>query len=111
MGDLSVDGDALRQFATGSSNRRQEIDEIRGRMAGVQLPRNSFGYIPGIGNRVYAAYQEFASGCADSIASAAETMDSIAAAMRDVADGYQTTDQAAGDGVTAAGTGLGRRAF
>jgi hypothetical protein len=95
--EFNVDPDALEHFATASMNRRHDVDDLRTRIQGVHVPRDSFGYIPGIGGRVYMAYDEFAHGCTDSLSSAAETLASIASAVRGVVTAYVTSDEAARD--------------
>jgi hypothetical protein len=100
MSDFKVEPQALEQFASGSMNRRHDFDDLHTRLQNVHVPRDSFGYIPGIGGRVYDAYEEFVHGCADSIASAAESMASIAAAVRGVISAYATSDQKAHDSQT-----------
>jgi hypothetical protein len=95
MSDFKVEPQALEHFAATSVNRQYDLHDVRTRMQNVHLPRDGFGYVPGIGNRVYAAYDEFVQGCTDSVASAAESMASIAAAVRGVVVAYTTSDDAA----------------
>jgi hypothetical protein len=97
MTEFSVDPPSLERFAASSMDRKHDFDDLRTRMESVRLPRDSFGYIPGIGNRVCDAYDEFTHSCADSLASAAESMASIAAAVRAVVTAYVTSDEAARD--------------
>jgi hypothetical protein len=96
-----VEPPALERFAASSVDRQGDLADLRGRMQEVHVPRDSFGHIPGIGGRVYDAYDEFVSGCADSVASAAETMASIASAVRGVVHAYLTSDHAAEDSMNA----------
>ena len=93
MSEVEADLPALERFARISTDRQSEFEHLRARMDGVRVPREGFGYIPGIGNRVYAAYDEFVHGCADSLSSAAETMESVAEAVRDTADAYRGSDE------------------
>ena len=97
MSEVQADQRAMERFAATSIDRRDEFDHLRERMNGVRLPRESFGYIPGIGNRVHAAYEEFVTGCADAISSAAESMASIAAAVRGTIIDYHGTDADSAD--------------
>jgi hypothetical protein len=97
MTEFSVDPPSLERFAASSMDRKHDFDLLRSRMEAVRLPRDGFGYIPGIGNRVYDAYDECTHGCSDSLSSAAESMASIAAAVRAVVTAYVTSDQAARD--------------
>src|SRR6266508_4345017 len=107
MGDFKVDPPALEQFARTSMDRRDAFDHLRQRMDQVAVPRDSFGHIPGIGHRVYDAYHEFVTGCADGIASAAEAMASVAAAVRGVVTEYQSTDRSAADALDGVNNDLG----
>jgi hypothetical protein len=97
VSEFSVEPQALEQFAASSMNRQHDFGDLRARMNSVHVPREGFGYVPGIGNRVYEAYDQFVEGCADSISSAAESMAEIAAAVRGVVTAYVISDQAAHD--------------
>jgi hypothetical protein len=101
MTEFSVDPPSLERFAASSMDRKRDFDLLRSRMEAVRLPRDSFGFIPGIGNRVHDAYDEFTHGCTDSLSSAAESMASIAAAVRAVVTAYVTSDEAARDSLAA----------
>jgi hypothetical protein len=96
-----VEPPALERFAGTSIDRQQDLGDLHGRMEAVHLPRDAFGHIPGIGSRVYEAYDEFVNGCADSLSSAGESMASIAFAVRAVVQAYLGSDQAAADSMTA----------
>lgn len=97
MSEFEVDPQALQLFAGLSTDRGKDFDEMRGQLDSVRVARDSFGYIPGIGNRVHEAYEEFVDGCADSLASAAETMAEISSAVKGVALAYLTSDDAAAE--------------
>lgn len=97
MADFKVDPPALEQFAGTSMNRQHDFDTLHSKIQGISVPRDAFGYVPGIGGRVFDAYQEFVQGCTDSIASAAESMASIASAVRGVNYAYDTSDHKAED--------------
>jgi hypothetical protein len=104
--DFHVEPQALEQFAAASQGRLHDADDLLARMRAVHVPRDSFGYLPGIGGRVYDDYDEFVHGCADSLSSAAAAMGSIASAVRDVVTAYTTSDQAARDSAVAVQTDL-----
>jgi hypothetical protein len=106
MSDFYVEPAALERFAATSMDREHDFHDLRTRMNNVHLPRDSFGYIPGIGNRIYDAYTDFVDGCADSLASAAESMAEIAAAVRGVVSAYATSDQTAHNRHAAIGSDL-----
>lgn len=95
MSEFKVDPDALQRFVTGATAREGALNDVRQRLHDVRLSRGSFGYVPGIGNRVHDAYEEFVDGCTEAVTSAAESMASIADAVESVVESYRTSDQAA----------------
>jgi hypothetical protein len=108
MGEVRADVPALERFAARSAERRDEFDDLHGRIDGARVPRGAFGYIPGIGDRVHQAYQEFVDGCADAAATSTEMMAILADGMRITARAYQTSDQEAATRIKGAGPEGGR---
>ena len=108
MGEFTVDPPVLEQFANTSMDRRDGFDQLLAAMSRARVPADSFGHIPGIGSRVFTAYDQFVSGCADGIASAAEAMASIAAAVRGVVNEYMASDRSSADSMTAIEADLGQ---
>jgi hypothetical protein len=96
MGDIKADPPAMGRFADRSSDRETDLVSLRGQMDAIHLDRGAFGYIPGIGARVDAAYEEFVSGCEEAVTSAALMMGFISAGVEGAADAYQQSDHAAG---------------
>jgi len=94
LDQFQVEPTALETFASTAMSRNHAFDQLRTQMTGLELPRDAFGYIPGIGGRVYNAYEDFTHQTTDSLASAAESMAQIAAAVRGVVVAYQNTDNA-----------------
>src|SRR5919205_1181680 len=94
MDQFHVEPQYLEQFASTSMHRNQAFDTLRSQMTSVQVSRDAFGHIPGIGGRVYNAYEDFTHQTTDSLASAAESMAQIASAVRGVIVAYQNTDAA-----------------
>jgi hypothetical protein len=92
--DFMVDPPALENFADTSVRRGQAFDALRDQMRAMELPRDAFGYIPGVGGRVYDAYDEFTHNIADSLASCAETMTSISSVVRGAVLAYEGADDA-----------------
>ncbi len=84
MTEVHVEPPALERFAASSEQRERDFGDVRARLGAVHVPRDSFGYVPGIGDRVYRAYDEFVEGCVDSVSSAADSMAQIAEAVRGV---------------------------
>ena len=106
MDEVKADQPAMDRFAARSLDRRDEFDRLRARMDMVRVHREAFGYIPGVGNRVHDAYDEFVDGCADAIASAAQSMASVSAAVRGAVIEYATSDTAAADALRSIETGM-----
>ena len=100
---VQVDPAALERFAGRSSDREQDFVSLRGQMDAVHLDRGAFGYIPGIGDRIHSAYQEFVDGCESTTISMASAMGWLALGVRGTAQAYQASDQGAADRVTQAG--------
>jgi hypothetical protein len=92
MGDVQADLPAMQRFAQGSVGREDEFNQLRLRMDDVRVPREAFGYIPGIGSRVYEAYDEFVDGCAAAIWAAGDVMAAIGEAVQDTAVAYRESD-------------------
>lgn len=94
MDKFQVEPAALETFASTSMSRNHAFDQLRTQMTAVELPRDAFGHIPGIGGRIHDAYEDFTHQTTDSLSSAAESMAQIAAAVRGVIVAYQNTDNA-----------------
>jgi hypothetical protein len=97
--DLYVEPEALGIFARTSDHRRTDFDQARRRAEQIEIGRDSFGRIPGIGSRVYNAYKEHLHGCMEGIASAAEAMAAVAAGVRSVMLNYTGAEGAITDDV------------
>ena len=103
MGEVAADLPALNSFADRTAGRRDQLDQVRNRMNAVHLPRDAFGYIPGIGNRVHDAYEDFVDDCAGSATDVTDAVLSLAEAVRETVQWYASTDQAAAATLTNAG--------
>ena len=84
MTEMKIDAAALETFAKASDRRRQAFDQVRRQADQTRVDQESFGRIPGIGARVYAAYDEHVRACEDGISSAGEAMAAIASGVRAV---------------------------
>jgi hypothetical protein len=84
MTEMKIDAAALEAFAKASDRRRDEFDRVRTQAGQTRVDRESFGRIPGIGARVYGAYDEHVRACEDGISAAAEAMAAIASGVRSV---------------------------
>jgi hypothetical protein len=106
MGRMEADLPSLERLAERSADRQSELEHLRVAMDGGQLPRDAFGYVPGIGSRVYEAYHEFMHSCALSIGSAARTMGDVAEAVRDTVEAYRTNDDSSRAALSAIDFGM-----
>ena len=84
MTEMKIDAAALEAFAKASDRRRHDFDQVRKQADQTRVDRESFGRIPGIGSRVYGAYDEHVRACEDGISSAGEAMAAIASGVRAV---------------------------
>src|SRR3954466_783257 len=100
---VRVDATSLERFAGRSADRERDFVALRSRLDMVHLDRGAFGHIPGIGDRIHAAYQEFVDGCESTTTSMASAMGWLAVGVRGTAQAYQGSDRAAADRVTQAG--------
>jgi hypothetical protein len=100
---LRADPASLERFAGRSSGREHDFTSLRAQMDAVHLQRGAFGHIPGIGDRIYHAYQELVDGCETTTSSMASAMGWLALGVRGTAQAYQGSDQAAAHRVTQAG--------
>lgn len=103
---LLVETDALETYAKTSDNRRHAFDQLRAQVDQAHVSSDSFGRIPGIGERVYQAYDQHVQQCADGITSAAEAMAAIASAMRDTVNTYRTAESTNEDAARTIESGL-----
>jgi hypothetical protein len=92
--EMKVDAAALEAFAKSSDRRRGEFDKIKAQADQTRVDREAFGKIPGIGSRVYSAYDEHTRACEDGIASAAEAMAAIASGVRAVITNTHNANEA-----------------
>lgn len=101
--EFEVDPPALERFAGRSADRERQFTSLRSEMDAVHLDRDAFGHIPGIGDRIYSAYQEFVDGCESATTEMASSMGWIALGVRGTAQAYEGSDHHAADRVNQAG--------
>ncbi|MFI5938262.1 WXG100 family type VII secretion target [Actinoplanes sp. NPDC051494] len=94
MSDIDVSPPALRTFADNAWDRNDELYRVSTSMYVVDLAPDTFGWIPGIGQRIFDSYSEFVAGLHEAITSTADTMSELATAVRATATGYEETDRA-----------------
>lgn len=108
MGDhLLVEPEKLEAFAKTSDERRHAFDRLRTQVDEAHVSDDSFGRIPGIGERVYQSYDRHVQKCADGVSSAAEAMAAIASAMRDTVNTYRKAESTNEDAARTVQSGLG----
>jgi hypothetical protein len=100
---MKIDTAELETFAKSSDRRRGDYDRIKAQAAQIRVDRDAFGKIPGIGARVYSAYDEHTRDCEDGIASAAEAMASIASGVRAVITNTDNANEAVNDSLRGVG--------
>jgi hypothetical protein len=98
---FKVDPPAMEAFAGTCDARAAAFDEVRTNMEAAHVPRESFGRIPGIGERISRAYEQHVQACTEGIASATEAMTAVAGGVRAVAANYHGVDSASRDGLAA----------
>jgi citrate synthase len=108
MGDhLDVDPAALEAFAKTSDGRRRSFDQLRRQVDQAHVASDSFGRIPGIGHRIYQAYDQHVRECADGVSSAAEAMAAIASGVRGTVATYRKADSTTEDATRAVQNSMG----
>ena len=94
---------ALDAFADRTVGRRDQFDQVRNRMAAARLPRDAFGYIPGVGGRIHDAYEEFVDGCADATGQITDAVYTLSQGVREAVEAYAASDEAAAARLNATG--------
>jgi hypothetical protein len=108
VGDhLLVETTALEAYAKTSDDRRHSFDRLRTQVDQAHVSSDSFGLIPGIGPRIYQAYNDHVQQCADGVSSAAEAMAAIASAMRATVSTYRKSENANEDAARTVESGIG----
>lgn len=97
MSDIHVEPDALEKLAAATTDRAEIMAELKNKLQAMQVPRASFGFIPGIGDRVFTAYDEFVDNLRDSLWEAKSSMNEIADTLKLVADQYRVADRHTAD--------------
>ncbi|HWS33387.1 MAG TPA: hypothetical protein VN408_11665 [Actinoplanes sp.] len=83
----------MEDFSDRTVARRDRLDLIRTQLKATRVPRDAFGYIPGVGGKVHDAYEEFVAGCGTATEMASETVLSLAQAVHQAAQALLQTDQ------------------
>ncbi|MFI1991049.1 hypothetical protein [Actinoplanes sp. NPDC020271] len=91
---MKADLSAMFAFADRGIGRRDRTDQARNGLSAVNVPRDAFGYVPGVGGRVYDAYAEFVSDCSDVTDFASHALLSLSETVKEVVDLLAETDLA-----------------
>ena len=73
--------------------RRDQLDQARSQLSAVRLPRDAFGYIPGIGGRIHDAYEDFVDSCTEAATEITEATYSLSQGVRNASEAYAESDQ------------------
>lgn len=98
---FEVHPSALAAFAATSDQRQQAFDQCEAKAGQLTVSQDAFGHIPGIGARVFHAYQNHVQQCTLGISSAAEAMASVSNGIRATILGYRAADTSAEDNALA----------
>ena len=93
MTEVAADLPALDAFSDRTVSRRDHVDQVRSRMDAVRLPRDAFGYIPGIGDRTHDAYESFVDDCTTAVAQISDAVYELSQAVRKASEAYADSDQ------------------
>lgn len=85
----------------GWDERAQRMSQLKQQVQATELSREAFGYIPGIGARVFDAYSGLVDQSMWCLISASDSLSEIGDALRAVATAYESTDSAAAKDYTA----------
>ncbi|WP_433795912.1 hypothetical protein [Actinoplanes sp. CA-252034] len=97
MSDVRADLPAIEAFADRTIVRRDHLDQIRSQLNSTRLPRDAFGYVPGIGGKVHDAYEEFVAQCAEATEMASEIELALGRRIHKAVDLIAQTDQFSAD--------------
>ncbi|MEU6348075.1 hypothetical protein ABZ896_01960 [Streptomyces sp. NPDC047072] len=89
----NVETEALRRYADAAEDAAERVRRIRRRTSGLHLSDGVFGQLPEA-NELRAGYIEQMGQSGDDLESAAETLDTVARAMRGSADDYDANEDA-----------------
>ena len=89
---FEVRTDALRRYADGADARAGTFGDLAGQVAGAELPRGAFGWIPGIGARTHEAYADLLARALDGLRAAAGLTADVADGVRSAAGTYDAVD-------------------
>jgi hypothetical protein len=92
---------ALETFAQTSQQRAAAFGQCLAEARQITLSPDAFGHLPGVGARVYQAYDGYAGGCQAGIGQSAAAMSQIQRGINTTIADYQRADTAAEDSAAA----------
>jgi hypothetical protein len=93
MSSFKVQADELTRFADSVRGRTTELNKHRDELENTRVSRDSFGYLPGIGEEISAAYEGLVDRCVEAVDAAGLTGTAIAAAAENTAAAYKKAEE------------------
>jgi hypothetical protein len=106
MSDIEVDPDVLDDYAARWDTMAETASGWNPVLQAAELGRESFGYIPGIGNRVWDAYEQLRDVCQQVTLGAVEAMSSVGDGLRSTAENHRKVEELIQAGTTRIEAGL-----
>jgi uncharacterized protein YukE len=93
MSDIEVDPDALDDHAKRWDDKAESASGWNPVLRSAELGRESFGYIPGIGNRVWDAYEQLRNVCQQVTTDAVDVMSAVGDGLRKTAENHRQVEE------------------
>jgi hypothetical protein len=106
VSDIEVDPDVLDDHAARWDIMAETASNWNPMLRSAELGRESFGYIPGIGNRVWDAYEQLRDICQQVTLGAVEAMSSVGEGLRSTAENHRTVEEFIRAGTTQIEAGI-----
>ncbi|MEU8662852.1 hypothetical protein [Actinoplanes philippinensis] len=90
---MRADLPAIEAFGDRTIARRDHLDQVRNQLNSTRLPRDAFGYVPGVGGKVHDAYEDFVTQCAEATEMASEVVLALGRRIHTAVDLIAQTDQ------------------
>lgn len=92
MPGFDVDPDVLDEYAVRWDDTAVNASTWNPMLQSAELGRESFGYIPGIGNRVWDAYEQLRDLCQQLTLDTVEAMSSVGEGLRATANNHRKAE-------------------
>ncbi|WP_306323353.1 MULTISPECIES: hypothetical protein [unclassified Streptomyces] len=90
---FDIDGDALRRYANAAEQAADRLQVIRNGLSDLELSDGVFGQLPE-SNELRADYMGKKQQAEEDLGSAGDALESVAEAVRESAENYDSTEQA-----------------